>query len=261
MDNKNIQTFIDQCKYDGQKIEKVIRNFYSSLENRSSFIDGGSNFGYHALFAADCFNDTVFAIEASPKTYIGFINSLKNEHKSLEAEIIPINAALGNRKKQGDVANFFYSSSHPGRSTLNTKMWNEWGKGSVVYEQPISCPIIEIDDLKNFSKTNKKIDFIKLDLEGTEIQALKGGTNTILDDKPSIVIEYGLRPHNESEYDEKIAEFEKFLNEIQYCAYSPWGENFTNKLEVYNFWYLFLFPDDTDLKGKLELLRKSFLSN
>ena len=69
---------------------------------------------------------------------------------------------------------------------------------------------IKIDDLK----IEEKISFMKIDIQGGELNALKGAKNTILKNKMPILFEYTPRFENVYKYDFK--NFEDFINEIDY---------------------------------------------
>lgn len=70
--------------------------------------------------------------------------------------------------------------------------------GSYVQEAKNSRPLNEIDNIytiktttiDRFKQSNsiEKIDFIKMDIEGSELNALKGGEKTILSDRPQMAI-------------------------------------------------------------------------
>ncbi|MBC7180595.1 MAG: FkbM family methyltransferase [Roseovarius sp.] len=253
------QSYIDACGKDGQKIERLIRSFYSAQSRRSVFIDGGAHTGYHSLYAAHRFDTRVVGIEASPNIYINLIKKLRETPQRGGCEVQLVNSALGCRARQGDTAQFFYSPTHPGRSTVNTKMWEQWGKGAVEYNAPILAPIIEIDDLRALYTNGKPVDFIKLDLEGAEINALRGGVRTLMSDRPNIVMEFGLKPTNEQLFGETLAGFREMLSDWGYRAYAPWGEEVTESmLEGYPFWYLFLLPDDAEHWHNVSLLDAAF---
>jgi hypothetical protein len=66
----------------------------------------------------------------------------------------------------------------------------EYQDGSIISEtstgikEETSVKVKAIDNLANLKKTT----FIKMDIEGAEIEALKGAKNTILKDKPRLAI-------------------------------------------------------------------------
>ncbi|MEL7090201.1 MAG: FkbM family methyltransferase [Pseudomonadota bacterium] len=252
--------FIEACKADGQKIERLIRRFYSQQARRRVFVDGGAHHGYHTSYARQFFTDAVIAIEASPKTFVEHLN--RQRSMSVEGGAcleIPLNVALGNRARQGDTIEFFFSEEHPGRSTVNSKIWDTWSKGAVRYEAPIQTAVFEIDDCKDYLTQGATIDFIKLDLEGNEVAALRGGLRTLKEDRPNIVMEFGLKPSNEAEYGESLDGFRQFLAEMGYRAIAPWGDDVTDSMVAgYPFWYVFLLPQGASFDANLTLLKASY---
>ncbi len=70
--------------------------------------------------------------------------------------------------------------------------------GSYVQDVKTARPLKEIDNvykiktttIDDFKQNNKieKVDFIKMDIEGSELRALKGGEKTILSDRPQMAI-------------------------------------------------------------------------
>lgn len=256
MDSKD---FIEACRKDGQKIERLIRAFYSALPGRDVLIDGGAHVGYHTGYARRFFNRVV-SVEASPKTYIEHIRT----QAALTAtgplcEVIPINAALGSRTVQGETIEFFFSEAHPGRSTVNTKMWDSWAKGSVVYDAPIKAAVLEVDDLKALFAHDRKIDFIKLDLEGNEVNALRGAAGVLKSDRPAVVMEFGLKPANEDIFGDTCAGFVAMMQAAGYALFAPWAEPAEQSVvRGYPFWYLFALPQGADLPAMTDLLRTCY---
>jgi hypothetical protein len=45
---------------------------------------------------------------------------------------------------------------------------------------------ITLDEFKKYNST--KVDFIKFDIEGAELEALKGGIETIINDRPQLAV-------------------------------------------------------------------------
>lgn len=258
-----VEEFVVAARKDGQKIERLIRAFYAQLPSRRVFIDGGAHHGYHTSYAREHFTHRVISIEASPKTYVEHIQGqMRLSLKKHVCEVTPLNCALGSRERQGTMVQFFYSQTHPGRSTVNTKLWDEWGKGSVKYDTPILASVVEIDDIKTLCSPKRNIDFIKLDLEGNEINALRGATSVLLNDKPAIVMEFGLRPTNEAMYGESCEEFVRFMNSLGYALYTPWAERAEPLIiKNYPFWYLFCLPQNQESGNLTDLLARCFVDS
>ena len=69
---------------------------------------------------------------------------------------------------------------------------------------------IKIDDI-NFEK---KISAMKIDIQGYDLDALKGSKKTILKHKMPIIFEY--EEKFEKEFNYTFKDFENFINEINY---------------------------------------------
>jgi FkbM family methyltransferase len=245
--SSEIDKFIADARHDGQLIERMIRRFYRGLNARDIFVDGGAHHGYHTSYARRFFS-RVISVEASARTFSELVykqTDLASQQPTNQAlgENVPVYGALGFRQSQGAVVDFYFSESHPGRSTVNTAMWNEWAKGSVIYQNSISVPVVEIDDLDKLYATDRRVDFLKLDLEGGEINAIRGARGMLLADQPAIVMEFGMKPGNEGLYGESCKEFVELMGACGYDLYTPWAARAEELILVgYPFWYLFCFP-------------------
>jgi len=93
------------------------------------------------------------------------------------------------------------------RSKLNKEIVEDNEVDFLSYN--ISC-----DTLDNFCINNKidRINFIKIDVEGSEFDILKGGYNTLKKFKPIMIIEIEDRHHQ----NDKINEIFKFIDSIGY---------------------------------------------
>jgi FkbM family methyltransferase len=239
------QRFVAAARTDGQKIERLIRLFYEGQPDRDLFIDGGAHHGYHTSHARQFFARVV-SVEASPRTYVEHVTGqiARAGQNAALGDLIPVNAALGCRAEQGKTVDFFFSETHPGRSTVNTALWDAWAKGDVVYQAPVTAAVIEVDDLRALHGRGRRVDFIKLDLEGGEINALRGARATLAADQPAIVMEFGMKPDNEALYGETCAGFVADMTAQGYGLYTPWAARAEALIPTgYPFWYLFCLPE------------------
>jgi FkbM family methyltransferase len=147
-------------------IESIIKNSKGSL----CFLDGGSNIGEHILkFDSLCkkysvANRFILAVEPFPST----IEMLKKNLSHVPHELI--NKALG--KEQGVVK--FYSECGDGFSGRNSAIQHYYLNIAMDVE------LTTIDVLmKKYALT--RIDFLKLDIEGYEYNALLGAQKTLSD--------------------------------------------------------------------------------
>ena len=109
----------------------------------------------------------VFSFEAMPQTYANLCNNISNN-----CNIIAFNKAICDKEKILKFTN--YSSP-----------------GSRVCESNTDCTIevkgISIDEFINKNKI-KKVDFIKMDIEGSELKALEGCIETCKKFKPKLAV-------------------------------------------------------------------------
>lgn len=77
--------------------------------------------------------------------------------------------------------------SHTGKIKINLNHEN-LSASKVVNDQSSNLEVecITLDEFKKHK--TKKVDFIKFDIEGAELQALKGGIKTIINDRPQLAV-------------------------------------------------------------------------
>lgn len=137
------------------------------VKSGMNILDIGANIGNHTLyFTKVCKVNYVYAFEPMPKTFEILskncqINGLDN--------VLLNNYALGRERTTVGIKNF--DEDNLGGTSL------KYGEGG------ICCQSLDKLDI------NKKIDFIKIDVEGFEKEVLLGGVELIKRDKPQIYIE------------------------------------------------------------------------
>ena len=132
---------------------------------------------------------------------------------------------------------FNCSSSHPGRSGVG-RLWDLLTQGEVEYEAPMTVPATTIDRLVEEYDLNR-LDFIKLDLEGGEFPALRGGERALRDLRPLVVTEHGhLAPALNGFV---IDEYLEWIRSVDYVPMSPVGV-LVDSATPFPFWYIFLVP-------------------
>tara|TARA_Y100000768_G_C23952319_1_gene670878 strand:+ start:58 stop:930 length:873 start_codon:yes stop_codon:yes gene_type:complete len=136
---------------------------------KGTCVDIGANIGNHTLFYSKQFHN-ILSFEALP---INFKLLEINTHNLKNVKIF--NYALGLDNSTRD---FFYDYRNLGGSSFNNINQDSLNK--------ISLRTKKIDDL-NLNSEN--ITFIKLDVEGSEIEVIKGGLNTIKKTFPIIAFE------------------------------------------------------------------------
>jgi len=145
-------------------------NIYESNIKNKIVIDAGANVGVFSLYASMLGAKKVYAFEPVKETYDMLVKNIKIN--KLENKVIPINKALGDKNETKTI-----SFTNAGDASASLKEERKGGK----CEEVIS--IIKLDDFVKENKL-KRVDFIKMDVEGYEENVLLGAKETIKKWKP-----------------------------------------------------------------------------
>ena len=193
-------TLCEKLKY-GKYWEPHLWKFIEILYNNyhiENIIDIGANIGYHSLFFSKHVKNKVYAFEPHPQVF----NVLKNNIKLNNIENINIiNKCVGDKVETVFMSklNFLNESNHGDIHILNNK-------------SDYQIESIKLDDYK-FSD----IDLIKIDVQGYELMVLNGSIQTILNNKPIIIIE--IEQHQLHLTHTKSQEIINFFNNNEYEVY------------------------------------------
>ncbi len=157
------------------------------VKNGNVVVDIGANIGYYTLLFAKLVGEKgkVFAFEPEPNNFDLLKKNIEiNGYKNINL----INKAVSN--KSGKIKLYL--------NDVNTSCH------SLIAENP-NNQYIEIDSIKldDFFEINQKIDFIKIDVEGAELESLKGMSNLLnqnndtkilLEFNPSMLKSFGVTP-------------------------------------------------------------------
>lgn len=144
----------------------TLRNL-DRLSNKD-IIDVGGYIGDSALIFQDYTQQSIHCFEASKNTYQKLLTTL---HLNNTTRIIPVNKALGAKKE-----------------TLTLNLYG--GASSLVFA-PISLGSEEVEVITldaYVQQHNIQVGFIKVDIEGFEMEFLKGAKHTICTQKPTMLI-------------------------------------------------------------------------
>jgi FkbM family methyltransferase len=157
--------------YDKQTLEVMDR----VLARNSNCLDVGCHRGDILRAILEIAPDgTHYAFEPIPDLFEALEEAFPSVHV--------INAALSN--KEG-MASFQYVKSNPGYSGLRPRRYD---RANETVEQ-ISVATVTLDGVL---PANFRVDFLKIDVEGAELQVLEGALKTICRSQPCIVFEHGL---------------------------------------------------------------------
>ena len=204
--NLNLDEGIDLSVYLFGTSERKISNIKSLLSKKSgslTIIDIGANIGSVSLLLAKIFqNSKVFAIEPTNYAYSKLSYNLKLNNE-LENRVFLRQLFISNKKKPKKV----WSSWNLDRS--NNKHQKHLGTLKEVKQNAY----IKLDEfIKN--ENLKNVDFIKLDVDGYELDVLKSAEDFLIKNKPIIFIE--IAPYLYPEFGYSCLELIKFIQKLNY---------------------------------------------
>lgn len=148
------------------------------LSPDSHVLDIGANYGHYAVaFAQQCKQGTIHAFEPIDFTY----QILEAVHKKFNlSNVVLHHAAVSDKKGTIEMTLPLLDFGAPNTGVAFI------GSATEQKSRTITVQKIRLDDL-SFAK---KIDFIKIDVEGHEPSAFEGMKNLLLRDQPIILIEF-----------------------------------------------------------------------
>ena len=191
------------------KNEKNIVNIQRLLDKKSklNFIDIGSNVGSVSLPIIKLYKSSkIYAVEP---TFYAFDKLIENIELNfdLKKRIKPLNYLISNKAKPSMVHSSWSLNKKKDKHKIHLGSLKKINKNK----------IISLDKL--IKKINKKIHFIKIDVDGFEFEVLKSGFNYINKNKPIIHIEFAPYLHKEFGYStEKLISLIK--NKLKYEFYN-----------------------------------------
>ena len=150
------------------------------LENSEIILDIGANIGQTSFNVIGTqqkkgLNPVVYAFEPYPRTF-----KKLETNKALNTAISVKTYNLGLGREKG----MLHMTQHSPLNSGGFRMTNE-------SDNSISVPVVSLDE---FVTENQliRIDFIKIDVEGFEVQVLEGAWETLKTFRPILVFEYSL---------------------------------------------------------------------
>jgi FkbM family methyltransferase len=184
-------------QYDSQT-KQIIRKVCTANSNT---VDVGTHSGdiLDALLQQSP-NGTHYGFEPLPQLY----QSLRTKYQQ-QKNIVLYDLALSDANGS---SSFNHVTSNPSYSGIKKRTYDRTNET----DETIEVKIARLDDV--LLQQNKKIDFMKIDVEGAELGVLKGATALIKRDQPVIIFECGLG--GTDVYDTTPAELFAFFAELGY---------------------------------------------
>lgn len=197
-------------------LEDVIAEIYTALVRPSTgfaLLDGGAHKGFHTKRMQrlpGC--RRVYAVEADPFMADRLAAELAALPPEGRAETVLVRKALQDDPACTDIA-WRSSHSHVGRSSIVSRsaegpqtIWQD--AAEMEYREAMRVPATTIDTL--LADEPGPVPFLKLDLEGADLLALRGASQTLRDRRPVVAFENSVRAAEVHGYTlpEMIAYFE-----------------------------------------------------
>jgi FkbM family methyltransferase len=165
-------------RYEKQSLS-IVSDFltnYINIDHNSTVLDIGANIGNHSLYFSSLFSK-VYAFEPHPKTY-----------KLLHFNCCDLNIDTFNfgLSSEDTTVKFDVDPTNMGHAFIID------GELNKNISSHMEIEVKKLDDLTEIDRSN--ISLIKIDVEGHELQALKGALTTIKDNRPVILFEQ--HPHD-----------------------------------------------------------------
>ena len=198
--------------------EKGILAFLqANLRKGDCFVDVGANIGLMSIFASNCVGNEgqVLAYEAHPKT----------------AELLKENIGLN------QLLNIQVCQYALGSEEGQTKIYDNWqinrGGASLIVKTNDSIAFdIEIHQLDNKIPTNLQPKIIKIDVEGFELEVLKGASETIKRFQPILIVEFSEIRENVHESGAQLVEIIKTFGNYRFYKLKGGKERKSKLVEI-----------------------------
>jgi FkbM family methyltransferase len=165
------------CSPSEMPVERLLRR---ALREGDVFFDVGANVGFYTFLAAPLCGLTggVHAFEANPALKADLIGSVGLNRFS---QCIAINAAAVGETHGGECVLYLPSDSYA--ISLPSTLLHEWLNSG----PKVTVPLLSIDGYMSEKKL-AKLDVVKIDIEGGELNAFKGMIETFKTVPPALVI-------------------------------------------------------------------------
>jgi FkbM family methyltransferase len=238
----NLQMRVDKNSYMGGSIYWTgyhhINEFLylkKALSPDMTFVDVGANQGEFTLFASSLLkNGNVISFEPVSSNFNSLTHNVElNGLKNVQIQKMGLFDKEDQMPIYTSMEETLHSGRHEGLSTLFA------GDTRSTFEETIELKVF--DDL--FFDSLTRFDFLKIDIEGAELYAMKGMIKALRKFKPGILIEMSHQTFLDAGY--TVKEMLDFLFELGYEPYTLYRGNLVKKESVsYDDWgnYVFLNP-------------------
>ena len=162
------------------------------LPQNGVFFDIGSNWGHHSFIAALEKGATVYSFEPNSAVY----NDLKRISSSLCCDhlVNAFNIALGDSDGHLEITQTGFESGVASVSkdflsdSITSRLWPEKLIDRITLKKAIRKKV-DVRRLDDVVGSDVKVDLIKIDIEGAEIQCLLGAVSVLKRSRPKVIFE------------------------------------------------------------------------
>jgi FkbM family methyltransferase len=189
-------------------------------------LDIGASQGEYTLWAAKkCGkNGRVIAIEPLTKMFAQLKENIAI-NPDLSDSVILVNTGLSDKVGKMPIYGYSGEGSKDGLHEGMPTLFRTASRNQLIEE----INLVLLDDVIKDLEV-KKVDFIKIDVEGAELQILKGGIKILKEFKPILLIEASEETFNAAGYSQ--VEFFNFLNGFGYKYYLAGNRGELTPIEV-----------------------------
>lgn len=167
------------------------------IRQRTTSIDVGANIGNHAIYLRSHVSEVVLAVEPNPA-----IVPVLRSNIGLTQGILVAEVALGAKEGSGQVLMPDGASGNIGMAQIRES------------DGPIQ--ITTLDSLVSGMKIPAPVLLIKIDVEGMELDVLKGARVTLIEYEPHLLIE--------AASSERLQQLTDYLREFGYKSITRWAQ-------------------------------------
>jgi FkbM family methyltransferase len=167
----------------------MLKCIYRHIRRDSIFLDIGANIGSMSIPIANMFKDegvTVIACDPCDTIYKRLVSNIEinklTNIKPVETVITNYTGITDFYSQQGDAWNM-------GLSSINNN-------NDIVDGELVASPCITVDKMISDLELNQSVSVIKVDVQGAELEVLKGAERTLTSSSPVLIFEHEDEYHN-----------------------------------------------------------------
>ena len=241
--------------YRGEYDTDFINAILSLIDPNSIFLDIGANIGFYTIAIGDFFRRNVtsghvIAFEPFAANYNRTIENIKDNSLTNWCSVYNVGLSNDSREDLLVLREDFLEGAITGNASIATDSKFDNGFTKVLIK------VEKLDDIwKTYGTNGKRIDFIKIDIEGHEDFCLMGGQETIKIDRPTILMEV-----NKPYYQSRNVELNKVFFSLIPDNYIIYRKDETSWEVITDFDlcnvvdHVFLIPNEKALLGNYKCL-------